>query len=76
MLISDEFEGFGSDLVLLELFGNLSRINVQVAHEVVNLYLDLPITILKLNRDTFTYAKEISELSGATYNSLHAALVA
>jgi predicted nucleic acid-binding protein len=76
MLVSNEFEGFGSDLVLLELFGSLTRIDVQVAYEAVNSYLDLPITILKLNRDTFNYAREISGLSGVTYDSLHAALVA
>ncbi|MEM0373302.1 MAG: type II toxin-antitoxin system VapC family toxin [Sulfolobaceae archaeon] len=75
MLVSGEFEGFGSDLVLLELFGSLSKINVQVAYEAVNSYLDFPIAILKLNRDTFNYAREISELSGVTYDSLHAALV-
>ncbi|ACP36334.1 hypothetical protein LS215_2357 [Sulfolobus islandicus L.S.2.15] len=76
MLISNEFEGYGSDLVLFELFGSLDKINVNVAYEAVNSYLDLPIIILKLNRDTFGYAKEISELAEVNYDSLHAALVA
>ena len=74
MLISGEFEGFGSQLVLFELFGSLSKINVKAAYEAVNSYLDLPIAILEMNRDTFSYAKQIAELSGVTYDALHAAL--
>ncbi|WP_252897157.1 hypothetical protein [Metallosphaera hakonensis] len=76
MLLSDEFEGFGSDLVLLEPYGGLSNINVEAAYEAVNSYLDLPLSILKADRITFNYAKEISKLSGVTYDSLHAALIA
>ena len=74
-LVSGEFKGFGSQLVLFELFGSLSKINVKAAYEAVKSYLDLPITILEINRDTFSYAKEIAELSGVTYDALHAALV-
>ncbi|WP_261310023.1 type II toxin-antitoxin system VapC family toxin [Saccharolobus shibatae] len=75
MLISGEFKGLGSYLVLFELFGSLSKIDVKAAYEAVNSYLDLPITILETNRDTFSHAKEIAELSGVTYDALHAALV-
>ena len=75
MLVSGEFKGFGSYLVLFELFGSLSKIDIKAAYEAVNSYLDLPITILEINRDTFSYAKEIAELSGVTYDALHAALV-
>jgi len=32
--------------------------------------------MLELNRETLNYAKEIAKLSGVTYDSLHAALVA
>jgi len=76
MLVSGEFEGFGSHLVLFELFGSLSKVNAKAAYEAVNSYLNLPITVLEINRDTFSYAREIAELSGVTYDSIHAALVA
>ena len=76
MLISKEFIGYGSHLILFELFGALSRINVEAAYEAVNSYLDLPLTILELNRETFNYAKEIAMLSRTTYDSIHAALIA
>ncbi len=76
MLVSGEFTGFGSHLVLFELFGVLSRFNVEAAYEAVNSYLDLPLTILELNRETFSYAREVAKLSGVTYDSLHAALIA
>ncbi len=76
MLVSKEFRGYGSSLVLFELFGALSRISVEAAYEAVNSYLDLPLTMLELNRETFNYAREIALLSKTTYDSLHAALVA
>ncbi|RLF22235.1 MAG: VapC-like toxin [Thermoprotei archaeon] len=76
MLVTKEFSGYGSHLVLFELFGALSRISVEAAYEAVNSYLDLPLTMLELNRETFDYAREIARLSKVTYDSLHAALVA
>lgn len=76
MLTSGEFEGFGSHLVLFELFGALSRVSVEAAYEAVNAYLNLPLTILELNRETFSYAREIAAASRTTYDSIHAALVA
>jgi len=76
MLVSKEFNGYGSHLVLFELFGTLSRINVEAAYEAANSYLNLPLTILELNRETLDYAREIATLSNVTYDSLHAALVA
>ena len=76
MLTSGEFEGYGSHLILFELFGALSRISVEAAYEAVNSYLSLPLTILELNRETFSYAREIAAASGVTYDSVHAALVA
>jgi len=75
MLVSKEFTGYGSHLVLFELFGALSEISVEAAYEAVISYLDLPLTILEINRETFDYAKEIASLSRTTYDSLHAALV-
>lgn len=36
MLVSEEFEGYGSHLVAFELFGSLSRISVEVAYEAVS----------------------------------------
>jgi len=76
MLVSKEFTGYGSHLVLFELFGSLSKIDVEAAYEAVNSCLNLPLTMLEANRDTFTYAREIAMLSRVTYDSLHAALVA
>ncbi len=76
MLVSEEFTGYGSSLVLFELFGALSKLNVEAAYEAVNAYLDLPLNILELNRDTFTYAKEMAKLSNTTYDALHVALIA
>jgi len=58
MLVSKEFSGYGSHLVLFELFRTLSRISVEAAYEAVNSYLDLPLTMLELNRETFNYALE------------------
>ena len=54
----------------------MSRINVEAAYEAVIAYLNLPLTMLELNRETLNYAKEIAKLSGVSYDSLHAALVA
>ncbi len=76
MLVSREFAGYGSHLVVFELFGALSKISVEAAYEAVNAYLDMPIQILELNRKTFDYAREIAALSRTTYDALHAALVA
>ena len=36
----------------------------------------MPLTILGANRETFGYAREISLLSGTTYDAIHVALVA
>ncbi len=76
MLVSKEFIGYGSHLVIFELFGALSRISVEAAYEAVNSYLDLPIQILELNRETLNYAREIAMLPKTTYDAMHAALVA
>lgn len=76
MLVSGEFEGYGSYLVLFELFGALSGIDASAAYEAANSYLDLPLIMLELNRETFSYTREIAMLSNTTYDSLHAALVA
>ncbi len=76
MLVSKEFIGYGSHLIIFELFGALSGISVEAAYEAVNSYLSLPLRILELNRRTFDYAKEIALLSRTTYDALHAALVA
>ncbi len=76
MLVSKELIGYGSHLVLFELFGALSEIDVEAAYEAVSSYLDLPLTMLELNRETFNYAREIAVLSKVTYDSLHAALIA
>lgn len=76
LLTLKEFTGYGSQLVLFELYGALSKLNVEAAYEAVKSYLNLPLTILEVNRDTFRYAKEIAALTGITYDSIHAALVA
>lgn len=39
-------------------------------------YLELPIRMLVPKRDTYVYARRIAALSGATYDALHAALMA
>ncbi len=76
MLVSKEFTGYGSHLVLFELFGALSKIDVDAAYEAVNSYLNFPLTMLEVNRDTLTYAREIAMLARVTYDSLHAAPIA
>jgi predicted nucleic acid-binding protein len=62
--------------VLFELFGALARVSVEAAYEATVSYLNLPLTMLELNRETLDYAREIAKLSNVTYDSLHAALVA
>ncbi len=76
MLVSNEFIGYGSTLVAFELFGSLSKISAEAAYEAVSSYLNLPLITLKINKDTFTYAREIAMLSNTSYDSLHAALIA
>lgn len=76
MLISKEFIGYGSHLVLFELFGALSKVNVDAAYEAIDACLNLPLIILEIDRNTFMYAKEIGMLSNVTYDAVHAALVA
>ncbi|MGC9149406.1 MAG: hypothetical protein ACP5GI_08230 [Sulfolobales archaeon] len=76
MLVSKEFKGYSSHLVLFELFGALSRINVEAVYEAANSYMNLPLTIPELNRKTLEYAREIAMLSNETYDSLHASLIA
>ena len=76
MLVEGIYIGYTSQLVLFELFGALSEINVEVAYEAINACLNLPLKSLKLNRETFTYTKEIALYSNVTYDSIHAALIA
>jgi len=76
MLVDSVFRGYGSYLVAFELFGALSEINVEAAREATASYLDMPLTMLKVDRETFKYAVEIARLSNVTYNSIHAGLVA
>ena len=76
LLISRKFEGYGSILVLFELFGALSEINVNAAYDAALSYLDFPLIILEVDRKTLEYAKIIAEFSKTTYDALHAALVA
>ena len=51
MLISKEFIGYGSHLVLFELFGALSKVNVDAAYEAIDACLNLPLIILEIDRD-------------------------
>ena len=74
-LVEKEYAGYGSSLILFELFGALAKINVNAAYDAVNQYLNLPIKLLNPNRETFVYAKEIAMHSKTTYDSLHAALM-
>jgi len=76
MLVSGVLIGYGSNLVLFELFGALSKINVEAAYEAARHYLDLPLIMLEPNRETLRHAREIAMASNTTYDSLHAALVA
>ena len=46
MLASNESDGYGSHLVLFELFGAMSKINVEAAYETVNSYLNFPLNML------------------------------
>jgi len=75
MLVNGEYIGYGSLFVLFELFGALSKINSKAAYEASTYYLNLPIKLLEFNRDVLELSYEISRISGATYDSLHAALM-
>lgn len=75
-LVSEEYTGYGSNLVLFELFGSLSRISVKAAYEAATAYLDLPLHILHVDRETLILARNIAKLSHATYDAVHAALAA
>ena len=74
-LVRGEYEGYGSEYVLFELFGALARINVTAAYEAVIYYLDLPIELLGSSRSTFLLAREIAGASGVTYDAVHAAVM-
>ncbi len=71
--VDEYYHGYGSDLVLFELFGALSKINPKAAYEAAISYLNLPITRLEINRDVIKVAYKIAEKSGVTYDSIHAA---
>jgi len=74
-LVNGDYEGYGSELVVFELFGSLSKINPIAAYEAVTYYLDLPIKILKTDRSVFQIAREISKESQTSYDAIHAALM-
>jgi len=76
MLVDGEFEGYGSQLVLFELFGSLARVEVRAAYEAATQYLNLPLRLLSLDRVALTYAFELTRRAGVTYNAVHAGLVA
>jgi len=73
--VNGDYEGYGSELVVFELFGSLSKINPIAAYEAVTYYLDLPIKILKTDRSVFQIAREISKESQTSYDAIHAALM-
>ncbi len=75
-LVNEEYIGYGSYLVLFELFGSLSRISVEAAYEAATVYLDLPLHVLRMDRETLLLARDIAKLSRTTYDAVHAALVA
>ncbi len=76
LLAAKEFTGYGSSLVLHELFGALSEVSAEAAYEAATAYLDLPLTMLEPSRRTLSYAKTIARLAHVTYDALHAALAA
>ena len=73
LLVDEYYHGYGSDLILFELFGALSKINPKAAYEAAISYLNLPIVRLEINRDVIKVAWKIAEKSGVTYDSIHAA---
>jgi len=75
-LVNEEYVGYGSHLILFELFGSLSRISVEAAYEAATAYLDLPLRIAHLDREALTLARDIALLSHTTYDAVHAALAA
>ncbi|RLE68942.1 MAG: VapC-like toxin [Thermoprotei archaeon] len=75
-LVEEEYAGYGSQLVLFELFGSLSKVSVEAAYEASMAYLDLPLRILHVDRRTLLLARDVAELSHATYDAVHAALAA
>ena len=74
-LVKGEYEAYGSELILFELFGALSRINATAAYEATIYYLDLPIKLLNLSRSALLIAKEIAKESKITYDAIHAAIM-
>lgn len=75
-LVEEEYVGYGSHLVLFELFGSLSRVGVEAAYEASMAYLDLPLRMLHLDREALILARDIAKLSHTTYDAVHAALAA
>jgi len=75
MLVDGEFTGYGSKLILFELFGALSRINPLAAYEAAHYYLNLPLRIIDLDRKSLELARDIARGSGTTYDAVHAAMM-
>ncbi|MHA1665504.1 MAG: type II toxin-antitoxin system VapC family toxin [Candidatus Njordarchaeales archaeon] len=69
------YQGCGSAYILFELFGALAKINVNAAYEASLSYLNLPIKFLDMDRDVLLFAKEIAQITGVTYDSIHAAIM-
>ena len=72
-LVNEEYAGYGSHLALFELFGSLSKISAEAAYEAATAYLDLPLHILHIDRDTLVLARDVARLSRTTYDAVHAA---
>ena len=75
MLVDGEFIGYGSKFIVFELFGALSRINPIAAYEAAYSYLNLPIKLLDMDRETLKLARDIAEESNTTYDAIHAAIM-
>jgi predicted nucleic acid-binding protein len=75
-LVSGDFEGYGSYLVLFELFGALSKYSFDAAYEAAVAYLELPIEMVEPSSETLDFAREIARQARVTYDALHAALAA
>jgi len=75
-LTEEEYVGYGSNLVLFELFGSLSKLNAKAAYNAAIAYLSLPLHILRVDREVLAIARDIAELSNTTYDAIHAALIA
>ncbi|MCD6490712.1 MAG: type II toxin-antitoxin system VapC family toxin [Candidatus Njordarchaeia archaeon] len=74
-MIQGIYQEYSSAYISFELFGALTKINVNAVYEASLSYLNLPIKFLNIDRDVLLFAKEIAQITGVTYDSIHVAIM-